>query len=258
MPSFDFTAAAATDKLTKVAHGLLSGDGPCVPLVAGGVAAGLSWLNDYWAIKIDNDNIKLAASQADALAGVPVAVDVTADIAGTLGIGLPYRRKHTYVPKAASVPGSTVYSADLNAMQDMINRGSFGPTQFVFPASAFFKNSGAATLTVGQWLGVGDFVCPLPFAEGTTIHSLSWGYDHKNTGNNSILLARAHPLPAFAVDSWTAAGSGNGYKKDDYGGMDIAAFTAKKLASGSGWTLEAQQDNAAHLFGGVVIIASRE
>jgi hypothetical protein len=58
---------AGTDTITSVAHGLQTGD-------AGFVSAGVNGLSAdtfYYAIRVDADNFKLAASRANALAGTP-------------------------------------------------------------------------------------------------------------------------------------------------------------------------------------------
>lgn len=122
MTIFSFVAVAATDQLTMVAHGLVTGAGPVGPYVAGGAIGGLSEANDYYVIRIDADHVKLATSSANALAGA--AVDITADHSGFLGIGMPYRRATTYV---AGPPGSQVKSADLNAIQDAIDGAKIAP-----------------------------------------------------------------------------------------------------------------------------------
>lgn len=112
---FVFTANAGTDQLTKVAHGLVTGDGPAVVRVLGGtLAAPLAALTEYWAIRVDANNIKLATSPANALGGI--AIDLTTAGSGTqiLEIGIPYVRARTYAA------GSQVRSADLNATMDSL------------------------------------------------------------------------------------------------------------------------------------------
>lgn len=79
---FTFTAAAATDLLTKVAHGLETGDGLVNVSNAGGaLPGGLAAATSYWAIRVDADTFKLATSLANAYAGV--AIDITSDGTGT-------------------------------------------------------------------------------------------------------------------------------------------------------------------------------
>ncbi len=77
-----FTATNATETFTAVAHGLQTGDGPFVVSNSGGaLPAGLVAGTQYWIIKVDNDNFKLAASFAEAGAGTAVAI--TTDGTGT-------------------------------------------------------------------------------------------------------------------------------------------------------------------------------
>ncbi len=58
-----FTAVDATaNTLTKVAHGLVSGDGPIRLTTTGTLPGGLALATDYWVIRITDDTIKLAAS----------------------------------------------------------------------------------------------------------------------------------------------------------------------------------------------------
>ena len=78
------SVANATEVLTLVAHGLLTGDGPLrLTNAGGGLPAGLATGVDYWAIRLDADTFKLAASLADALAATPVVVGFTTDGTGT-------------------------------------------------------------------------------------------------------------------------------------------------------------------------------
>lgn len=75
--TFGFTNLAGgydANTLVKVAHGLMTGDGPFkLTKTAGANPAGLAEATDYWAIRIDADHFKIAASLSDALAGTAVA-----------------------------------------------------------------------------------------------------------------------------------------------------------------------------------------
>lgn len=69
------TVDHTVDSFTKVAHGLLTGDGPLLPTNSGGaLPAGLTAGTTYWAIKSTADVFFLAASLEDALAGTKVAL----------------------------------------------------------------------------------------------------------------------------------------------------------------------------------------
>lgn len=79
---FVFTATNATETFTKVAHGLKTGDGPVRVSNAGGaLPAGLAAATDYWVIRVDADNFKLATTLAFALAGTNLLI--TTDGTGT-------------------------------------------------------------------------------------------------------------------------------------------------------------------------------
>lgn len=80
------TATAATNLLTKVAHGLLTGD-PVIITVIGGGAAGVAINTRYWAVKIDADTFKLSTTYANAVAAT--VIDITSDSsAGHLTLAL--------------------------------------------------------------------------------------------------------------------------------------------------------------------------
>jgi hypothetical protein len=72
-----FTVVAATDVFTTVAHGLTTGDGPFNVSSATTLPAGLNGATLYWVIVLSANTFKLATTRANAVAGVPVAVDVT-------------------------------------------------------------------------------------------------------------------------------------------------------------------------------------
>ena len=72
------TGTAATDRLTKNAHGMVTGD-PFI-ITFGSGFTGLTSGKRYYAIFIDANNIKVATNLANALAGT--AIDITVDGAG--------------------------------------------------------------------------------------------------------------------------------------------------------------------------------
>lgn len=82
VPSFVFTASSVTDKLTATDHGLLTGDGPVQVSNSGGaLPTGLAAVTNYWAIVVDTNNVKLATSFTNAIAGI--AIDLTTNGTGT-------------------------------------------------------------------------------------------------------------------------------------------------------------------------------
>lgn len=82
---FVFTAVAGTDVCTKVAHGLLTGDGPLdVDNVGGAPPGGLSESTPVYAIRLTDDTFKLARTLFQANAGN--AIDITDAGTGTNSI----------------------------------------------------------------------------------------------------------------------------------------------------------------------------
>lgn len=115
MPALIFTADSGTDQLTSVAHGLVTGDGPAATRnIGGALPAPLAGVTDYWIIRIDDDNVQLALSSADAMAGTEINLSTNGTGTNVLEIGIPYRRARTYAVL------SQVKSVDLNAMMDAL------------------------------------------------------------------------------------------------------------------------------------------
>lgn len=76
------------DKCNAVGHGFLTGDGPMEATNSGGgLPTGVAASTPLWAIKVDNDNFKLATSEDNATAGT--AIDITSAGTGTNKIGGP-------------------------------------------------------------------------------------------------------------------------------------------------------------------------
>lgn len=73
--------AANTDVCTATGHGLLTGDGPLPLSTSGALPGGLTTSAPVYAIKIDADTFKVAASREDAIKGI--AIDITSTGTGT-------------------------------------------------------------------------------------------------------------------------------------------------------------------------------
>jgi len=106
--AFTFTADSATDELHAVAHGLETGDGAAlVSNAGGGLPAPLAAATDYYVIKVDADNFKLATTLANAYAGV--AIDIT-----TNGTGVQTLSEKLSGPTVATqrgIAGQFLYTA---------------------------------------------------------------------------------------------------------------------------------------------------
>lgn len=133
MPVITISAVnAGTDTLTATAHGLLTGDRFRVRNSTGGaLPTGLTGATDVFAIRQDADSLKVATSNANALAGTPV-IDITGAGSGTnlIEYGLPY-----CIPTALAAAGTQIKSANdqgswnsLVALYDLLT----GQAQSVF------------------------------------------------------------------------------------------------------------------------------
>ena len=76
-----FTASSTTDELTATAHGLQNLDLVQVTNSGGALPTGLAASTNYWVIPVDANNVKLATSLANAIAGT--AIDLTTNGTGT-------------------------------------------------------------------------------------------------------------------------------------------------------------------------------
>lgn len=75
----DGDVTTGTDNIAETGHGLATGD-TCILTTSGTLPAGLSLLTTYYVIRVDADNIKLAATAELAAAGT--AVNITAAAGG--------------------------------------------------------------------------------------------------------------------------------------------------------------------------------
>lgn len=169
-------------------------------------------------------------------------------------MSLPVSRNTTYVAGA-----SQVKAADLNDLQDAIINNRHGSVPLCLHASAFQKVTGAATLTAGNWVGVGTFVAWLPFDPNTLIDSIEWGYNRGGAGTLTLTLAEMLVL-TNTPSSWSPAAiaAGTGYTTSTYTAADINGGGGHAtLPANAAWALQIDHTNAANVFGGVKILRTR-
>jgi hypothetical protein len=115
--TFDFVdgdVTVGTDSIAETAHGYETGD--IVQLTSTGtLPAGLSLATDYYVIRVDADNIKFAASLADAEAGT--AVTITAAAGGGTHTTTKQEREHNAMDVNLV---NEIAIRDLDAAQDSI------------------------------------------------------------------------------------------------------------------------------------------
>lgn len=90
--AFTFTAASETDRLTKIAHGLETGDGPIRLTTTGTLPGGLALATDYYIIKNDADSFYLATSLANAYGFIFIDITTAGTGAHTLQAGAGCQR----------------------------------------------------------------------------------------------------------------------------------------------------------------------
>lgn len=210
MPALTISAVDHTaDLLTSVGHGLVTGDGPvAVRALGGALPSPLVKATDYWAIRIDDDTFKLAASSADAGTGTPI--NLTDNGSGTLqlGVGLPYRRARTYAA------GAQVKSADLNALQDVDVDAKHAETVLPLHPHSFHSTSYAnITLTTGtyEFTGAAGVLRQLEVPAGKVIDAVAFAFNRNGSGDITFTITKKNPLTgAVATLDTVTINSGTG------------------------------------------------
>lgn len=118
--SWTATATAATDYVTKAAHGLSTGDVLWIQSISSG-AGGVSTMTLYYAIRVDADNFKLATSHANAIAGS--GVNISSDGTG-LAVLVPSQwpvvEGSNVQPWRGPIYQQTIVSAQMSDALDML------------------------------------------------------------------------------------------------------------------------------------------
>lgn len=195
-----YTPDQATDQLGITAHGFFSGDGPVRLATSGTVPAGLSLGVDYWLLRQDANNLKLATTRAGAITGIADAT-FTTNGSGTqqINISLPFRSPRTYVP------GSQVFSADLAAMIQAITDGEAASRPQTVGAASGAGSSdwvsnvvqnGAIRATVAS---PGIFAIPIPAGLGDVLTKVDIRCQH------SVATASAIQVLLYSSDTGTTA-----------------------------------------------------
>ncbi|HEX3766151.1 MAG TPA: hypothetical protein VHW23_45965 [Kofleriaceae bacterium] len=167
MPALTFTADHTTGQLTIPAHGMLTGDGAAGVIAAGGAlpaGGALTEAGSYWVIRVDADHLKLATSNADALAGTAVSFSDNGSGTMFLLVNLPFR-----VPRIAA-PLTQIRHEDFNAEWGSMVRGGRAPFRrnipltptFIDTTSTWAQNGSGikSTSTTGTTIGGSYIDCP--------------------------------------------------------------------------------------------------
>lgn len=161
--TFDGATAVdpTTDKITSVAHGFNTGDKVTYSNGGGTTIVGLTNATDYFIIKSDADNVKLATTYALAIAGT--AVNITAD-----GIGA----SHTLTP--------VIIATFLS------NTGAVAKIELDTPGGVELIALSADSVTLVDTVGT---TCT-PASPSTVAWTVTTGVGHRDTRNLCISLNR--------------------------------------------------------------------
>lgn len=226
----------AADQIRIVGHGLSTGDSLVYAPGAGDAIGGLTAGTVYYAVAVDADNIRLASSQENALAGTPVVLDLTLAGTGTqefletsdqitiTGHGFVTGDSVKYLPGAGTVIGglsaNSVYfvvvedantirlastkadaEADMPATLDLTSEGT--------GSQAFFRNDNTLQIA-GHGFTTGQAVVYAPGAGGA-IGGLTAGtvyYAIVDSDNAIRLAASPENADTQVALTLTAAGTG--------------------------------------------------
>jgi hypothetical protein len=200
MPAIVVTAVnTGTETLTGVAHGLLTGDRFRTRNVGGALPTGLAAATDYFAIRVDADNVKPCATSADAFANTPINLTGAGSGTTTIEYGLPY-----CIPTALAAPNTQIKSANDNgAWAALVALYCFlvGLAQTVLTGITLAANQHITVSGTGRYKhGTMTLLIPAEafVPDGANAHSYAHGRTTSGVGNNTATapaFRAAIPLP---------------------------------------------------------------
>jgi hypothetical protein len=148
-------ATASTDTLTKVAHGLVTGQ-LLQDFTFGSGFAGLTSGNDYFVIKITADTFKLATTRANAEAGT--AIDITTDGTGASATPIVFGHELMFITGRRDRPADAkdYHHLDLELKGLLMRNGDSKPVMRQWDTSsagAQSKWAGIAILSTNRYEG---------------------------------------------------------------------------------------------------------
>lgn len=142
-----FTADHTTETFTATSHGLETGDGPIRLTTTGTLPAGLTAGTDYYVIKVDANDFKLALTRAGALAGTVVEISDNGTGTHTLQDDPPNTQRlrwQTYGLLGQAEDGVVSLAAD----EDWVQRLRHRPRTVAYAISATTVSAGNITAKV--------------------------------------------------------------------------------------------------------------
>lgn len=224
------------NSLQFTAHGLLTGDGPFEWFTTTSLPGGLALATQYWVVKVDDNNVKMATSLANALAGT--VVDITSSGSGTNSlVGSSATRRlndgewvyeatqaeinyhGTYFAIRISKPGvvqTRVHNVDLED-NDWIHEGTVAAvpssTQVTLDAAASSLNDfyNGAVIVIIAGTGIGQFRTINDYTGGTKIADIDRGWTtNPDTTSKFVILAAVANANTSSIASavWNVVGEG--------------------------------------------------
>lgn len=276
---FVFTADNTTDTCTKVAHGLLTGDGPIrVSNSGGALPAGLAAATDYWILKTGTDTFKFATTLDNALSNTPInlttngtGTQTLSDTAGTLrSANLTVNGNLTV---GGSCPALTVDSLTASfATIFLLTAGGISVTgdyghsstfSMPIPPTAFQHRDSGSTVALNDraaggdpegwigWVAGNKILAWVPLRAGDVITSVVFEYDKQGSSNAMTFQLIAAGFQLFSssllrvIDTFTDTSSGTGIVSHT---STITTGEVGNIIENGGMWLQVSSSTSTHFF----------
>lgn len=247
---FVFTADNTTDTCTKVAHGLLTGDGPIrVSNSGGALPSGIVAATDYWVIKVGADTFKFATTLANALAGTPInlttdgtgtqtlsdtastlrSASLTVDGSGTVNGGLTVLGNYGTINNVTTVTSGTtngnaaIFSGSVTAVDykftsthiQCVSPWAFRTQLLVSTPSLDDRASGGVPEGWAHWTSGDKIITWVPLKDGDRLNNVTFLFDKVGSSANmtfEVISAQGFGLGSSltVLDTHTDTSSGSG------------------------------------------------
>lgn len=176
---FTYTANATTDQLTKTTHGLQTGDGPVRTSNSGGaLPSPLLAATDYYVIRDDANNFRMATTRANSLAGTSINLTTAGSGTNTLNHQAGTTRVNdAEVTRTLTVDGTLIVNGSAKIAATYTYTGSSGVEQV--PDITKVTRSGArmTVLSGSTRTGSNGIIFPLILPVGFVINKVTLSYN---------------------------------------------------------------------------------
>jgi hypothetical protein len=150
--------STGADTLTITGHGLLTGDGPIQFASSGSLPAPLVAATNYWPVVVDANTIKVASTFQNAVAVVPVVIDLTTAGSGTITIVATTTAVHAgseIIQKARGPRQAILQLTCFAGVPGGAATGASSPTAVLHDAVSAYALDGIADAIAAAKIGVG-------------------------------------------------------------------------------------------------------